>query len=66
MSKDKPDGALGASCLIVIAAQVCRFLVVAALTWAIAVNIGAPWTWGVAVVTWAVLLLLRMAFGGAR
>ena len=66
MSKYKPDDALGASCLVVIAAQVCRFLVVAALTWAIAVNVGTPWTWGVAVVTWAVLLLLRMAFGGAR
>ena len=66
MSKDKPDSTLGASCLVVIAAQACRFLVVAALTWAIAVNVGAPWTWGVAVVTWAALMLLRMAFGGTR
>ena len=66
MSKDKSDSAFGASCLVVIAAQVCRFLVVAALTWAIAVNAGVTWTWGLAVTTWAALMLLRMAFGGAR
>lgn len=66
MNKDKPDVDLGTSCLIVIAGVIIRFLVVAALTWAIAVNVGITWTWGLAVTTWAAILLLRMVFGGAR